>query len=1060
MPSAEASSLRVNLLGTITVAWNGQPIPEIAKAQRLQELIAYLLLHRNAPQPRAHLAYLFWPDSSDQQARTNLRQLLRHLKQALPKLELFIAISPHTLTWRADAPCEVDVARFETSAQAGLQALHVGREQDALAQLEAAASSYQGELLPGVYQDWVEAHRHRLQERVGQVLGQLVKLLEQRGEWQRAASHAEALARHDPLAETSYQSLIRLYTAAGDRAKALHSYHRCVTILERELGAEPSPDTQALYRHLVQQPATPTPTATQGSSPFVGREAALEALHKTWRAVTEHGPHVAFLSGEAGLGKTRLIEVLRAHLKTRGVNVLAARCYPAEGGLTFAPVVSLLRSERLHRDLSALSPVWLAELTRLVPELRDTYPALPPLTPLREGWQRQRFFEALSRAALLLAPLLLVIDDAHWCDQDSAEWLHFLCRFDAQAAVLVMLAARPEELLPRHPLRTLAAALRQQNQLQEIPLAPLGKSDAAQLARHLQVPGERTARLVRESEGNPLFITEMARAELSSTPTDTSSLPPKLQALLEQRLARLSPSAQALAETAAVIGRTFSFKLLTEVSRTGEAQLVDALDELWQKRVLREEGTLGYDFSHEKLREVAYHRLSRARQRLVHRYVAEALEVLHEGAVGPVAASIASHYERAGVLERAVPYYLQAGQHAAELYASEDAASLFEHALTLLERVPDTPSRASWRAKMAGALHEALADLHLFKERRDAAREHYHEALEHASGAPIRRARIIRKLGMTHLHEKRFGDALATYQEAERVLEAEVTERTRESHQEWIELRGKRIEALYFLGEWQRGEQLVAGMKRVVDTHGTAKQRVTYYQSLLHVSFRRERYAVTDEMVAQGQAILSAAQERGDALSVADGRFSYGFVLLFYGDLPGASEQLGRALALARQSGHTRLSVRSLAYLSVVSRLQAQPQQVATLTTELAREAEQSGSSEYRALALANRAWLAYRDGHDAPAQQHARRALTLWADGFHYPFEWLARFPLVATLDAASHMPALKKAFEALLDAEQQKLPEALAAALTQALACKNEAPFAKAYEVVLERAHETGML
>jgi hypothetical protein len=171
-------------------------------------------------------------------------------------------------------------------------------------------------------------------------------------------------------------------------------------------------------------------------------------------------------------------------------------------------------------------------------------------------------------------------------------------------------------------------------------------------------------------------------------------LPPAIYAVIQYRLAQLSPAARELVDVAAVVGRSFTFEIVAQAGDNDEATLVRSLDELWRRRVVREHGAKAYDFSHDRIRDVAYAEISPARRRLLHRRVAQALEQAHAGtALDMVSGQVAAHYEQAGVLEKAVPYYRRAGLAAQQVYANSEAINHFTRALALQDRLPGDPQR-------------------------------------------------------------------------------------------------------------------------------------------------------------------------------------------------------------------------------------------------------------------------------------------------------------------------------------------------------------------------------
>ena len=235
-------------------------------------------------------------------------------------------------------------------------------------------AGYGGELLPGCYSDWLLAERDRLAQAYGAALEQLAALYEERRDYRQAIGHAQTLLRHDPLHEPTYARLMRLQALNDDRAAALHTYHTCATILRRELDVEPGPTTRELYERLLNvKPQSVAPTQTEAAIPLVGREGEWAQIQQAWRAAADR-PRLALISGEAGIGKTRLAEALAEWVGRQGVPALTARCYAAGGDLAYAPVVTWLRGH----PRPPLADPWLRELARLLPEILIERPDLPP----------------------------------------------------------------------------------------------------------------------------------------------------------------------------------------------------------------------------------------------------------------------------------------------------------------------------------------------------------------------------------------------------------------------------------------------------------------------------------------------------------------------------------------------------------------------------------------------------------------------------------------------------------------------------------------------------------
>lgn len=731
--------IRVQLLGDFRLTCDDRPV-EGMSAPRLQSLVAYLALHRDAPQPRQRLAFLFWPDSSEAQARNNLRQFVHALRHTAPDISDMLLIDLHTIQWRQDIDLRLDVEEFERAlrvvdVQARTQDIHAAR-----AAGERMLALYQADLLPGCYDEWIGPERDRLRDRFTQALRWLVTFHEAQRDFALAIRCARRLIRCDPLDEEGYRCLMRLLAQTGDRVGELRAYRACATALGQGLGMEPSQATKELHQRLLRVESAPAagaaadgdqstaeevPTRHQSLAlppSLIGRQRAWETLHQAWRAASAGAPGFALITGEAGMGKSRLAEEMAHWAGERGGTTATARSYAAEGQLSFAPVIEWLRSPGLRPHIGQLETVWLTELARLLPELLVENPDLPHYEPLTEYGQRQRFFHALSLAVLAAPqPLLLVMDDLQWCDQETLEWLHFLQRFDPRARLLIIGIARSEETPPGHPLHTLLLHLRPVVSVTEIALRPLDAAETAQLAAHMidhQLDVRSALRLFEETEGNPLFIIETVRAGLDKLPDQpprpepeaplqssaSSSLPPGVRAMIASRLARLSPPARELAGLAATVGRAFSLDILAHVNRSDEDSIVSALDELWQRRIIRDHGADTYDFTHDKLREIAYAETSAPQRQLWHRRVAQALEALRADDLDAVSGQIATHYEQGGAIGRAIPFYHRAALVAQRVFAYDDAIHLLRHSLAMLEQLPAGASRDTLELELSLAL--------------------------------------------------------------------------------------------------------------------------------------------------------------------------------------------------------------------------------------------------------------------------------------------------------------------------------------------------------------------
>jgi DNA-binding SARP family transcriptional activator len=691
----KAPALRIRLFGALELRYGETPLPAL-ESSRAESLLAYLLLHRETAQPRQHLAFLLWPDSSERQARTNLRHVLHTLRRALPECDRFLDAQPRTLRWRTETPVWIDVAAFEEALSRAEEETDSG-----LAELRDAIELYTGDVLEGCYDEWLLGERERLRQRYLTTLERLVARLATRGDYAQAIPYAERLLRQDPLHEETYRLLMRLHDARGDRARALRVYHVCAATLERELGIEPSAQTREAYEALLptqrESRSREGQTGQAGSPPLIGRAAEWRRLIAVWRTVEEDGAQCVLVTGEPGIGKTRLIEEFRTWCAHRGVVSVTARSYAAEGALAYGPLVAWLRADAFRARLQRLDRASLRELARLLPELRPKALHLDRREPLIEGDQRQRLFNATTEAILAAGgPLLLVSDDLHWWDRDSLQFLHYLLRVRPEARLLVAATARREETDRQHPLNELRAGLRTLGCLTEIDLERLSREETTVLAERVlrrSIEATDADQLYRETEGNPLFVVEALRAGWRNADTAQGWTSPKVQAVIESRLGQLSEMSQDLVGVAATIGREFTSDMLAYASEVDESLLVRSLDELWRRRIIREQGADAYDFSHDKIREVAYRAISPPQRRRYHLRVAQALERAYSQNTSQVSGQIAGHYERAGAASQAIAWYQRAAEAAIRVSANGEAIRQLERTLELIHTLPASPER-------------------------------------------------------------------------------------------------------------------------------------------------------------------------------------------------------------------------------------------------------------------------------------------------------------------------------------------------------------------------------
>jgi DNA-binding SARP family transcriptional activator len=688
--------LHVSLLGEQAIT-DGRTGRVQARSSRAVVLVAFLVVNAGSLQARQRIAGLFWPESTDAQALTNLRRELHHLRQVLGD-ESSLVVTPRDLCWRDTQTCRVDVRVFATEREAALAAADAGGDDGILSHATAAVATYRGDLLPGVYDDWVLDARSQLERQCVDLCDLLRAARARTGDLAGAVDAARRRVQLQPLEEVGYRALMELQADLGDRAGAISTYHHCASVLERELSVAPDAATRKAFQRLMahaRPAAQPAAAAGPGAgrpglaaARLFGRSAELGVLQDMWRAAVAGRRGLALVRGGAGVGKTRLVTEVAELARQQGAVVATAQCFGTPGRLALAPVADWLRNPAVQSAVATLDPAWRAEVGRLVPAEGHRERGTGSMTMV-DAWQRHRFFEGLARALLAVGrPTLLVLDNMQWCDQETLTFITFCLGLADGAQLLVAATLRNDDLDDDPELMDWTVRMRATGLLTELSLTALDATDTAHLAQAIsgQPLPEGDADLLHAATGGfPLYVIEAVRGSVDPGGTPLSA--GDLAAVLRKRLDQVTVPAREVAGLAAAVGTNFTLDLLTEASDLQADVVVEAVDELWRRRIMREFGD-GYDFSHDLLRETAYAAVSPPKRWLLHRRIAQGLELLHPENTDTVAAQLAEQYARAGRPERALAYYRQAADVAAGMFAHAEAIRLHQKALAIIAAMP------------------------------------------------------------------------------------------------------------------------------------------------------------------------------------------------------------------------------------------------------------------------------------------------------------------------------------------------------------------------------------
>lgn len=486
-------------------------------------------------------------------------------------------------------------------------------------------------------------------------------------------------------------------------------------LLELKGITNPVPAVEIIYQH--------DPMALLRKLPFTGRQAEYETLlGKLSKAQNGRGS-IAMLAGEPGIGKTRLTEEFCDHASSSST-IIRGNCYEGDVAPPFGPWVEALRSliEQLRDDdLREAAGDGAPEIAVLLPELRRRLPDTPEAMKLDPESERARIFDAIASFlgnASRQEPMVIFLDDLHWCDKPSLLLLEYVARGIADQRIVIVGTYRDVEVDRVHPLAQALAALRRMEHHERIAVKGFSEEAVFDLLTAIE-PSEQTeparrvlaGALFAQAEGNPFFIREVLNNLVESGKlfqqdgawvSDAASIeelgiPEGIKEAVGRRLSRLSVGCNQMLGRASAFTSGFTWEELMAISDESDDELLDYLDEALSAQLVSERERGSYGFTHALVRATLYDELSTPRRVRLHRRVAESLESLYAGDIDAHLGELAAHYTASmgGDAEKAIDYSIRAGQRAMELVAWEEAAEHYRRALKAMPESGDEERRCA-----------------------------------------------------------------------------------------------------------------------------------------------------------------------------------------------------------------------------------------------------------------------------------------------------------------------------------------------------------------------------
>lgn len=791
--------------------------------------------------------------------------------------------------------------------------------------------------------------------------------------------------------------------------------------------------------------------------PLIERDNELRILTRQFQETVKGTGSFVVVSGEAGIGKTRLVREFARRVGREG-RFIEARCYRDVGAFAYGPWIMVLR----QLAPAASSPhgpqrteTFIPELLRVAIDAGGSPQLLQvPLSGTKDAGtlfttlehDRLRLFEAVATPLIEVAKrgaLILFFDDLTWADNATVDLLAHLSPELENHSILLVSAIRDTDLDPESPLAQYLAQAVRDRRVHQLHLKPLSETGVGTIVEFIlgkaSVSSEVIQAIFARTGGNPFFVVELTRTIQSQLDVSGSSrsvgisdlqIPTSVKTVIRQRLDKLEAGTLHTLTSAAIIGREFTFEILQGLTVLSEDVLLDQLEEALRARIVRERKigrTELFSFIDAQIHDYLVQEVSLVRRRKHHRQIANLIEEKYPTLVASQPETLAFHYTQAGDNDKALGYTLMAADNAHLVYAHKDAVKLYRQALEL---IGDDPL-------LVAQISEKLGDSSHLSGQYEEARASYENALGQISKEDtIWRSRLHRNIALTWTRQHQYDESLKALHRAEDALGGEAGGSTPDWQQEWVQVHLDKVMVHYWQGNVSEMMKLVQEIQPIVEQHAKPVQRAEFFLCLVAAMLRRDRYVASEETVAYAKAALAASEESCDTREISWARFWFGFSKLWLGDLDAAETDLKASLHSAERHGDLTIQSRCLTYLTVISRKRGRVEDAKRSALRALEVATAVRMPEYIGMAKANIAWVAWRENNVSDAETNARAAMELLQKVPQGQiFAWTFAWPLMGVALSRDDLPVAIECARSMLGPLQQPLPLELTAAIREAM-------------------------